>query len=228
MSRCWKLHLFIFFITGFSLSGQQSIKIVKEPALRPFINNDYSDTLYSYLDEHGQKMTHNSFWAKLGSEMYALRIISEKGKQTIKQLEPKFHHKLIGTKIDFDSLDYSIITKTAKDYKGRKVALITFWAACSGCMMLTEDAKLLEKEYPDIVFVHLARYWKGLKAYGERYQVGDMIILPENCDPTLMKFFGTSAPNTFFIDETSEIKAIIGGARVDFIMKAYKEQLQKL
>ncbi len=229
MIHCWKLYLLLFSVMTISLSGQQKIKISSgNRGLGDFIKKDYSDTLYTYLDEHDRKMDHNSFWAKQGSEMFALRVISEKGKQTIKQLEPRPHHKLIGTKVNFDSLDYSIITKTAKDFKGKKVALMVFWGACSGCMMLTQDVKLIEKEYPDITFVHLAMNWKGLKAYGEKHQIGDIIILPEKYDPDFIKFFCSSAPNTLFIDENSEIKAIIGGARVDFIMKAFKDELQKL
>lgn len=229
MIHFWKLCLLLFSITTLSLSGQQKIKVSSgDRGLGNFIKKDYSDTLYTYQDEHGLKMYHNAFWAKLGSETYSLRVISEKGKQTIMQLEPRSHHKLIGTKVNFDSLDYSIIAKTASDYKGKKVALMVFWGACSGCMMLTKDVKLIEKEYPDIVFVHLAMNWKGLKAYGEKHQIGDIIILPEKYDPAFVKFFCSSAPNTFFIDENSEIKAIVAGARHDFIMKAYRKKLEDL
>jgi hypothetical protein len=229
MTHFWKSCLLLLFVTTGQLSAQQKIKISSgNHSLRDFINKDYSDTLYTYQDEHGLKMDHNAFWAKLGSEAYALRVISEKGKQTIKQLEPRPHHKLIGTKVNFDSLDYSLITKTAKDYKGKKVALMIFWAASSGCMMLTEDVKLIEKDYPDIVFVHLTTNWKGLKAYGEKHQVGDIIILPETYDADVVKYYHSGAPNTLFIDENSEIKAITTGARLDFIMKAFKEKLQKL
>jgi hypothetical protein len=229
MTHFRKLYLLLLFVTTIQLSAQQKIKISSgSGGLGDFIKKDYSDTLYTYQDEHGLKMDHNAFWAKLGSETYALRVISEKGKQTIKQLEPRSHHKLIGTKVDFDSLNYSIIAKTAKDFKGKKVALMVFWGACSGCMMLTQDVKLIEKDYPDITFVHLAMNWKGLKAYGEKHQIGDIIILPETYDPDFVKFFCSSAPNTFFIDEHSEIKAIIAGARHDFIMKAFKDELQKL
>lgn len=229
MTHFWKLCLLVFSVMTVSLSGQQKTKISSgNRGLGDFIKKDYSDTLYTYQDEHGLKMDHNSFWAKLGSEAYALRVISEKGKQTIKQLEPLSRHKLIGTKINFDSLDYSIIAKTANDYKGKKVALMIFWSACSGCMMLTKDVKLIEKDYPDITFVHLTTNWKGLKAYGEKHQIGDIIILPETYDADVVKFYRSGAPNTLFIDENSEIKSIVTGARHDFIMKAFKEKLQKL
>ncbi len=228
MTHFWRVCLLICTIPTSSLLGQQKTKIIKEPGLKHFLDKDYSDTLYTYLDEHNRKMDYNSFWIKQSSEMYALRIISEKGKQTIKQLVPQTHHKLIGTKINFDSLDYSLIGKTANDYKGKKVALISFWGGCSGCLMLDEDIKPLEKKYPDIVFVHMTMAWKSLPAYKEKHHIGDIILLPERFDPVFLKAFASAAPMVFFINEQSEIMEIQVGARRDFIMKAYDEKLKRL
>jgi len=231
-----KSQAFIIMITGFlcipeHVLSQQKIKIIKDPSASHFFTNDYSDTLYTYLDESGKQMSHSAFWVKKITEKYAIRGIKENGKQTIKQLHPLYYHKLIGSMFNFDSLDYSFIgNKNANDYKGKKVVLISFWPLCGGCIALDKEIKLLEKEYPDVVFVHLALGpWKGLAAYKEKYGMGDIIYLGKNANPDFVKLINYEAPLSFFINEQSKIEVFqTGSFPYDFLRKAYIEKIQKL
>lgn len=208
---------------------KQTINITKEPSTTHLLKNDFSDTLYTYLDEYNNPMHHTDFWIKLSSEMYKLKTIKEKNKQTIKQLEQDIHHKLIDTPFNFDSLDYSFTNKRASDYKGKKVVLVVFWTGCGGCILLDRDLKLLEKEYPTITFVHLTASWKKLAAYKQKYNMGDIILLPDNYDPSFVKIYNDGAPLSLFINEKSEIKKIqLGFIGYDFLKKAYLEKLNKL
>jgi thioredoxin-related protein len=224
---------FLIFLSLMSvriLFSQQKIKTERWPDYGHFLKQDYSDTNATYLDASNKLMHYTNFWLKLSTEGWALKIIIESNKQTIKQLQETQQTKLIGSFINFDSIDYRYTGKKPIDFKNKKVVLIFFSPGCFACNLLDKDLTDIKKQFPDITFVHLTdKPSKWVIKYLKEHEIFETLLMTDTYNKSKRRAITWSAPTVLFLNNSSKVEALQLGYLVnEYYRQLFKEKLQAL
>ena len=222
--------IFLSLVSSSTLFSQQKIKTERWPDFGHFLKHDYSDTNATYLDASNKLMHYTSFWLKLSTEGWALKIITESNKQIIKQLQETQQTKLVGSFINFDSIDYRYTSKKSIDFKNKTVVLIFFSPGCFACNLLDKDLTDIKKQFPDITFIHLTdRPSKWVVKYLKEYEIAETLLMTNTYNKSIRSAITWSAPTVLFLNEASKIETLHLGYLVNESYKQlFKEKLQTL